>query len=83
MLSRRVQFLEDALKKTTAMSEQIRTFHTEHEQNIQAMYEQLMMVYGVCEADIPREDGVEELELRADLHFEVGVREFECGGGRG
>lgn len=55
LLSRRMQFLEDAFKKSAELAEQFRNTRDEASQTMQQMYEQLQIVYGVTETDIKDE----------------------------
>ena len=52
MLSRRMQFLEDAFKKSTELAEQFRNTRDEASQSMQDLYEQLQIVYGVAQVDL-------------------------------
>jgi hypothetical protein len=63
MLSRRMQFLEDAFKKSTELAEQFRTTRDEAAQNMQDLYEQVQIVYGVAQVDLT--DDSEEVVVKS------------------
>jgi hypothetical protein len=53
MLSRRMQFLEDAFKSITSLSEQIRASREEASTVAQQLYEQVQQIFGVAAVDVP------------------------------
>jgi hypothetical protein len=63
MLSRRMQFLEDAFKKSTELAEQFRNTRDEASQSMQDLYEQVQIVYGVAQTDLTNDQ--EEVVIEA------------------
>lgn len=56
MLSRRMQFLEDAFKKSSELAEQFRNTRDEASQNMQELYEQTQVVYGTARVKLVSEE---------------------------
>lgn len=61
LLSRRVEYIEEAFKSSTGLSEQFRDSRDESIKAIQELYEQMHVVYGVADCDIYSEDDSESL----------------------
>lgn len=59
MLSRRMQFLEDAFKKSSELAEQFRNTRDEASQSMQELYEQTQVVYGTARAKLVNEEDTE------------------------
>ena len=57
MLSRRMQYLEEAFKKSTSLSEQFRSVKDDVQAGIQGLYEQVQTVYGIASEDVELHDG--------------------------
>lgn len=56
MLSRRMQYIEDAFKKSTSLAEQFRNCKEETDKTIQDVYERIHSVYGVASVDLVDEE---------------------------
>lgn len=52
MLSRRMQFLEDAFKKSTELAEQFRNARDDSFHKMQDLYEELQQIFGIAEVDL-------------------------------
>lgn len=52
MLSRRMQFLEDAFKKSTELAEQFRNARDDSIGKMQDLYEELQQVFGIAEVEL-------------------------------
>ena len=59
MLSRRMQFIEDAFKKSTELAEQFRNARDDSFNKMQDLYEELQQIYGIAEVDLVDESTAE------------------------